>query len=64
MLVLPDKMVSECRQTVGVPINLATGLYNTSNNDLQREIWIMPVVHTVLRFDQLIAILSRCPETQ
>lgn len=50
--------------TLGVPINLAPGLYNVNNNKLQRENWIMPMVQTVLQFDQLVIVLSRCPETQ
>lgn len=64
MLVQLDKMVSEYRHMLGVLINLAPGLYNVNNNKLQRENWIMPMVQTVLQFDQLVIVLSRCPETQ
>lgn len=64
MLVQLDKMVSEYRHMLGVPINLAPGLYNVNNNKLQRENWIMPMMQTVLQFDQLVIVLSRCPETQ
>lgn len=39
MLLLSDnKMVSEFRHKMGVPINLATGLHNADYNKAQREI--------------------------